>query len=131
LRINLLLKITFAFVDTEFNEDTNVGRIVIVVYQDNNLLTIHKLENIPARDISNLEITAINTAHTLYGNANIFTSLGGILSRINEEIKPLVFFVKQSKNQASIYLNHNTISEKLDLIKFTAYRQKIQSDLYI
>lgn len=126
-----MFKITYAFVDTTFNECTNVGSVVIVVYQDTNLLTIHKLENIPARNTVDLEITAVNTTHALYENVNIFTSFGGILSRISEEIKPIVFFVKSSQNQASIYLKNNVVSEKLDLTKLTPYRKKIKADLYI
>lgn len=117
-------KITYAFVDTTFNENTCVGNIVIVTYQDNNLLTVHKLENIPAMNTINLEITAVNVTHTLYENASIFTGSGRILSRISEEIKPIVFFVKHSQNQASICLNNNIILEKLDLTKLTPYRKK-------
>lgn len=124
-------KITYAFVDTTFNENTCVGNIVIVIYQENSLLNVHKLENIPARNTFDLKITAVNITHILYENASIFTSAGEILSRINEEIKPIVFFVKHSKNQASIYLNNNIILEKLDLTKLVVYRHKIQADLYV
>lgn len=120
LMINHLLKQNYysnqkrTFVDASFNHDLEIGKIGIVTYSNESLMSTHILEDIPTRSVNVLELQAVHIGATLYPSSRLHTDSQYAHNRAGK-LKNRLYLINGKYNPADKLLRNEDVPTNIDL----------------